>query len=89
MHFFFFFNFLVALGLVAMHGLSLASPQDLLQWLLLLPTVVAHGLNWPTACGIFPGPGIETRFPAMAGFLATELPGSPSFIILVFFLRYN
>ena len=45
--------------------------------------VGAHGLSCPAACGIFPGPGIEPEYPALAdGFLITEPPGKFSLSIL-------
>ena len=38
--------------------------------------VVAHRLSCSAACGIFPRPGIEHVFPALAGrFLSTVPPG--------------
>ena len=49
---------------------------------------VAHELSCPAACGIFPGPGIEPEYPALAdGFLIAEPPGkfSLSFLDLTFF----
>ena len=40
--------------------------------------VVAHGLSWSVACGIFPRPGLEPVSPALAGrFSTTAPPGKP------------
>ena len=40
--------------------------------------VVAHRLSCSTACGIFPGPGLEPMSLALAGrFLTTAPPGKP------------
>ena len=43
--------------------------------------VVAHGLSCSTACGIFPGRGLEPVSPALAGgFLTTAPPGKSNIV---------
>ena len=73
---------------VASEGSSLVATRGLLIAVASLVTehrLQAHGLSYPTACGVFPKQGIEPTSPSLAGgFLTTGPPGKANIIFFFF-----
>ena len=90
-NFWLFWVFIAArwLSLVMVNKLLIAVASRYRAWSLgcLGSIVMAYRLSCPMACGLFPDPGIEPVFPALAGgFLTTEPPGKALAIFPILFM---